>query len=119
MDEADEMRFLKGDIAKRLPAAPAFRLGRRMAETLRADAGVAAKDIAASMHHASRTTTARYLHTDSKALAAAVARLPDLSYPLSDVATGTDGTPASADNRERQRLRSRRAFYGVWWLQSR
>jgi len=114
MDEADEMRFLKGDIAKRLPAAPAFRLGRRTAETLRADAGVAA-----SMHHAGRTTTARYLHTDSKALAAAVARLPDLSYPLSDVATGTDGTSASADDRERQRFRSRRAFYGVWWLQSR
>ena len=57
------------------------------------DAGVPEKDIAASMHHASRTTTARYLHSDQKQVSAAIAALPDLSYPVPALATGTDGRP--------------------------
>jgi len=58
--------------------------------TALADAGVPEKEIAASMHHASRKTTARYLHTNREAVASAIAALPDLSYPMADVATGTD-----------------------------
>ncbi len=57
-----------------------------------ADAGVPEKDIAASMHHASRTTTARYLHADKQTQARAIAALPDLPYPQKNVATGTDGS---------------------------
>jgi hypothetical protein len=49
------------------------------------------KDIAAPMHHASRTTTARYLHSDGKSRAAAIAAMPDLSYPQRHRATGTHG----------------------------
>jgi integrase len=47
--------------------------------TALANAGVPEKDIAKSMHHASRTTTARYLHGDRRSAAKAVAALPDLS----------------------------------------
>ena len=57
--------------------------------TALADAGVPEKDIAASMHHASRTTTARYLHSDRRAIAKAVALMPELA------ATGTDGTDST------------------------
>ena len=63
--------------------------------TALADAGVPEKDIAASMHHASRTTTARYLHSDRRAVARAVAALPDMSYPQPAVATGTNGPEPS------------------------
>ena len=59
--------------------------------TALADAGVPEKDIARSMHHASRTTTARYLHGDRRSAARAVAALPDLSYPEAAAATGTHG----------------------------
>ena len=59
--------------------------------TALADAGVPEKDIAASMHHASRTTTARYLHTDRKAARAAIDAMPDLSSPQRHAATGTAG----------------------------
>src|SRR4029078_7525371 len=47
--------------------------------TALAAAGVPEKDIAASMHHANRSTTARYLHSDRASMGAAVAALPDLS----------------------------------------
>jgi len=63
-----------------------------------ADAGVPEKDIAASMHHASRTTTARYLHRDRKAKRAAIDAMPDLSYSSAgreaQAATGTHGKDA-------------------------
>jgi integrase len=59
--------------------------------TALADAGVPEKDIAASMHHASRATTARYLHADRQSLDAAIGVLPDLDYPQALVATGTNG----------------------------
>src|SRR5262249_43544196 len=60
------------------------------------DAGVPEKDIAASMHHASRTTTARYLHSDREAVSKAIAVLPDLSYKLPSLATGTDDCLSNA-----------------------
>jgi integrase len=56
--------------------------------TALAAAGVAEKDIAMSMHHASRTTTTRYLHGDRKVIASALAGMPDFS-PQKQVATGT------------------------------
>ena len=59
--------------------------------TALADAGVPEKDIAASMHHASRATTARYLHSSSQSLDAAIGALPDLIHPQANVASGTDG----------------------------
>ena len=59
--------------------------------TALAAAGVPEKDIAASMHHASRTTTARYLHSDRKSAGEAIATFPDLSPPQRQVATGTNG----------------------------
>jgi integrase len=59
--------------------------------TALADAGVPEKDIAKSMHHASRTTTARYMHSDRQRVSKAIDRLPDLSYTLPMMATGTDG----------------------------
>ena len=65
--------------------------------TALADAGVPEKDIAASMHHASRTTTTRYLHSDRKSRGAAVAVLPDLPYPAAAAATGTDGPAEKTD----------------------
>ena len=51
------------------------------------------KDIAASMHHASRATALRYLQSDRKAMGAAIAALPDLDYSQGQkaVATGIDG----------------------------
>jgi hypothetical protein len=71
--------------------------GRRFAPLIRHGHGTALtaakvpeKDIAKPIHHSSRTTTARYLHSDQKAIANAIAALPDLSYPESDVANGTD-----------------------------
>lgn len=45
-----------------------------------AAAGVPEKDIAESMHHASRVTTRRYLHSRRPELARAIAALPDVSY---------------------------------------
>ena len=74
--------------------------------TALADAGVPEKDIAASMHHASRTTTARYLHADRKAVKAAIDAMPDLSYSSSprgvqreaQKATGTHGAEAMKDD---------------------
>ena len=51
-------------------------------------AGVPEKDIAASMHHASRTTTQRYLHANRKAVSAAIALLPDLAYSKSGAEKG-------------------------------
>jgi integrase len=45
-----------------------------------AAAGVAEKDIAASLHHSSRAVTKRYLHSRQPDLARAVAALPDVSY---------------------------------------
>ena len=63
--------------------------------TALADAGVPEKDIAASMHHTNRSTTARYLHSGRKALSSAIDALPDLSYPQAQVATGTDGAEVS------------------------
>lgn len=75
--------------------------------TALADAGVPEKDIAASMHHASRKTTARYLHSDRKARRSAIDAMPDLAYTSgteSAAATGTNGpeptpgeTPACTD----------------------
>ncbi len=59
--------------------------------TALADAGVPEKDIAKSMHHASRTTTARYMHADRERVSKAIERLPDLSYTLPKLATGTAG----------------------------
>jgi hypothetical protein len=63
--------------------------------TALAEAGVPEKDIAASMHHASRTTTARYMHSDRAAVSLAIGRLPDLSIPARQIATGTDGKPGN------------------------
>jgi hypothetical protein len=54
------------------------------------DAGVPEKDFAASMHHASRKTTERYLHSGRKSLASAIAAMPDLTYTLPALKTGTD-----------------------------
>ena len=66
--------------------------------TALADAGVPEKDIAASMHHATRKTTARYLHSGREAVARAIDAMPDLSYPPAQVATGTNGPEqATAD----------------------
>lgn len=45
-------------------------------------AGVQEKDIAASMHHANRQTTARYLHTDTLSRTGTIEALPTLAYPL-------------------------------------
>jgi hypothetical protein len=52
-------------------------------------AGVAEKDIAASMHYPSRRTTPRYLYADWRAVPVAVAKLPDLA-PQRTAATGAD-----------------------------
>jgi integrase len=53
-----------------------------------AAAGIAEKDIAASLHHSSRAVTKRYLHSRQPDLARAVAALPDVSYaPLAAGAT--------------------------------
>jgi len=59
--------------------------------TALADAGVPEKDIAESMHHASRTTTKRYMHAGRQRVSKAIDTLPDLSYTLPKLATGTDG----------------------------
>ncbi len=67
--------------------------------TALADAGVPAKDIQASMHHTNPTTTARYLHTSRKSAAAAIGAMPDLSYPLAQLATGTAGPEHHPDLR--------------------
>ena len=69
---------------------------RRGHGTALADAGVPEKDIARPMHHASRTTTARYLHGDRRSAARAVAALPDLSYPEATAAMGTCGPEPDA-----------------------
>ena len=45
-----------------------------------AAAGVPEKDIAEPMHHSSRATTQRDLHSRRPELARAVAALPDVSY---------------------------------------
>ncbi len=58
--------------------------------TALADAGVLEKDIAKSMHHSSRKTTARYLHSDRKRVTQAISALPDLAYTIPALATGTD-----------------------------
>lgn len=71
--------------------------------TALAEAGVPEKDIAASMHHANRATTVRYLHSDRRSVGAAVATLPDLSYPAAQTATGTDG--AKPDKTDPETLR--------------
>ena len=60
--------------------------------TALANAGVPEKDIAASMHHASRKTTQRYIHADRESVARAIGAMPDLSYPK-QVASGTDDRP--------------------------
>jgi hypothetical protein len=61
--------------------------------TALAEAGVPEKDIAASMHHSNRSTTARYLHSDRRAVNAAIGAMPDLFYSQRQraVATGTNG----------------------------
>jgi hypothetical protein len=59
--------------------------------TALAEAGVPEKDIAASMHHASRTTRVRYLHADRQSVSRAIGAMADLSYPTKAVATGTNG----------------------------
>ncbi len=71
--------------------------------TALAEAGVPEKDIAASMHHASRTTTTRYLHADRKAVSRAIGAMPDLSYPVRAVATGTDGAEPMESARDLRR----------------
>jgi integrase len=60
--------------------------------TALAEAGVPEKDIAASMHHASRTTTARYLHSDQQSVSKAIAAMPDLLYLPGVIAKGDDGS---------------------------
>src|SRR4051812_9095075 len=47
------------------------------------------------MHHVSRTTTARYLHSGLKAVGSAIDAMPDLAYPQAQVATGTNGPEAN------------------------
>src|SRR4029453_8837124 len=59
--------------------------------TALADAAVPEKDIAASMHNASRTRTAPYLHSERKARGTAIGAMPDLDYAQTRVATGTHG----------------------------
>jgi hypothetical protein len=54
-----------------------------------ADAGVAEKDIAASMHCVSRGTTRCYLHSNRRSLHDAIARMTDLDYDPPLAATGT------------------------------
>src|SRR5215207_8656770 len=49
-------------------------------DTALAEVGVRRRTSPASTHHASRTTTARHLHSSRKSVGAAVALLPDLSY---------------------------------------
>ena len=61
--------------------------------TALADPGVPEKDIAASMHHASRATTARYLHSGRSSLRRAVDSLPDVGPPPEPPA-GAKGEPA-------------------------
>jgi hypothetical protein len=73
--------------------------------TALAEAGVPEKDIAASMHHASRTTTARYMHSDRAALSLAIGRLPELSIPARQIATGTDGAPRAVADVAKKILR--------------
>ena len=64
--------------------------------TALANAGVPEKDIAASMHHASRKTTQRYIHADRESVARAIGAMPDLSPQRAhQVATGTDGAEVS------------------------
>jgi integrase len=65
--------------------------------TALADAGVPEKDIAASMHHASRTTTARYLHSGRKSVRSAIDAMPDLAYSQQAIATGTNGSEATSN----------------------
>ena len=57
--------------------------------TALADAGVPEKDIA-SMHDATRITTARYLHAGRKSVARAIDAMPDLSFPERQIAMGTN-----------------------------
>jgi integrase len=64
--------------------------------TALADAGVPEKDIAKSMHHASRTTTERYMHSDRSRVSKAIDQLPDLSFKAPMLATGTDGKTADS-----------------------
>ena len=68
--------------------------------TALAEAGVAEKDIAKSMHHTSTKTTRRYLHSSRRDVERAVAALPDLSYPQAqqNVATGTNGPEPTANS---------------------
>ena len=79
--------------------------------TALAEAGVAEKDIAASMHHASRMTTARYIHTDRKSVAKADEFLPDMAA-VKQLATGTEG---KAEHLKTNCLRKPAANYGHWW----
>ena len=72
--------------------------------TALAAAGVPEKDIAASMHHASRRTTERYLHSDQKAVRSAIDAMPDLAYPLPAIATGTAGVEPGSDATVARRL---------------
>jgi integrase len=65
--------------------------------TALADAGVPEKDIAASMHHASRKTTERYIHADRQSMARAMGSMPDLSLPTRNIATGTNGPEATTE----------------------
>jgi integrase len=66
--------------------------------TALAEVGVPEKDIALSMHHASRATTARYLHSDRTAVSLAIGRLPEIAEPMRQIATGTaDGPKESTE----------------------
>jgi integrase len=72
--------------------------------TALAAAGVPEAAIARSMHHASRATTARYIHVDREQAGQAVGALPDVLYPKhaeQQRATGTDGPlPPDEDDDE-------------------
>ena len=59
--------------------------------TALAESGVAESVIAKSMHHASRKTTARYIHASDDALADAISNLPSMPAIQKQRATGTYG----------------------------
>lgn len=74
--------------------------------TALAEAGVSMLNIAASMHHASKKTTERYLHADRRNVAQAIGHMPDLSIPQRQVRTGTDGATAETEPDKRNVLRN-------------
>jgi integrase len=64
--------------------------------TALAESGANEMGIAKAMHHSSRAITARYLHTERKAVALAMESLPDLSFEPKRIATGTDSGAVDA-----------------------